>query len=451
MSAKRRPPVLLKPNRASKIIALVPNENAPSDASEISDSETELHDARTNSSTPLSSPAPSIASSLANLTIDTSDDEELNSEDTDIIPDSIVREIGNSIYENVPSLSAIPSLPATPITPIASSLVPRKTRSRKPPTVKAKRPKKAKKFQLTYNWRVAQFRHQATIEEGEDDNYIDLPEDDSPLSFFHLFFSQDILTNIVEQTNLYSVQQTGKSIQLTDEEFRDFLAIHVLMGIVVMPSYLDYWSEKFRYGNVADIMSLKRYQLIRRYLHFVDNTMDDGDKYFKVVIALCQSISQKPSFVFCDNFFSSPELLFILRENYGVFALGTIRGNRLRGAEKVLPTEKAMRKKPRGHFVEACKKPLKVFRFDVYELLCKSNRSAKRKQTESVKIKKPQAPRPLSPLKYDNTGHFPSTMEEGRCRFCQKKTVVYCIKCNTRLCFVTGKAPRNCFLNFHTK
>ncbi|CAH4034233.1 unnamed protein product [Pieris brassicae] len=70
------PPLTFIPNRASRIIALVPNEHAPSDASEISDSETELHDARTKSSTPLSSPAPSIASSLANITIDTSDDEE---------------------------------------------------------------------------------------------------------------------------------------------------------------------------------------------------------------------------------------------------------------------------------------------------------------------------------------------------------------------------------------
>ncbi|KAG6458350.1 hypothetical protein O3G_MSEX010814 [Manduca sexta] len=95
------------------------------------------------------------------------------------------------------------------------------------------------------------------------------------------------------------------------------------------------------------------------------------------------------------------------------------------------------------------KKPLEAFSYDIYDLLCRANRSAKRKQTESVKVKKPHALRPLSPLKYDNIGHFPSTMEEGRCRFCQKKTsVVYCIKCNTRLCFVTGKAPRNCFLNF---
>lgn len=50
-----------------------------------------------------------------------------------------------------------------------------------------------------------------------------------------------------------------------------------------MPAYLDYWSVKFRYANIADIMPLKRYQQIRRYLHFVDNNLDDGDKYFIVL------------------------------------------------------------------------------------------------------------------------------------------------------------------------
>ncbi|CAH4034460.1 unnamed protein product [Pieris brassicae] len=32
---------------------------------------------------------------------------------------------------------------------------------------------------------------------------------------------------------------------------------------------------------------------------------------------------RKPDTVYC-NFFSSPELFYILRENYGIFALGTI-------------------------------------------------------------------------------------------------------------------------------
>lgn len=29
-------------------------------------------------------------------------------------------------------------------------------------------------------------------------------------------------------------------------------------------------------------MSLKRYQQIRRFLHFADNTVEDGDRYYKV-------------------------------------------------------------------------------------------------------------------------------------------------------------------------
>lgn len=98
------------------------------------------------------------------------------------------------------------------------------------------------------------------------------------------------------------------------------------------------------------------------------------------------------------------------------------------------------------------KMSLKAFRYNICESLLKANRSAKRNKSETAKVNKPYVARPSSPVKYyDNVGHFPSTMEEGRCRYCQKETVIYCIKCNTRLCFVTGKNPRNCFLNFHTK
>jgi hypothetical protein len=222
------------------------------------------------------------------------------------------------------------------------------------------------------------------------------------------------------------------------------------MGIVRMPSYLDYWSVKFRYDKVAEIMALKRYQQIRRWLHFANNNLDNGDRYHKirpilekirlnclkqqgkekqfsidemmiaykgmkagkrkqymkdkpnkwgfknyvragvsgiiydyilyagedtfrqhrfseeeeslgfgakVVIALCQSIEHKPAIIYCDNFFSSPELFYILREGYGIFGLGTIRNNRIRGAERVLPEEKVFKKKERGHFAEvSCNK-----------------------------------------------------------------------------------------------
>ncbi|CAG9563425.1 unnamed protein product [Danaus chrysippus] len=65
---------------------------------------------------------------------------------------------------------------------------------------------------------------------------------------------------------------------------RDFIAIHilVLMGIVSMPSYLDYNSSRFRYAPIADVMSLKLYQQIGRFLHFADNSLEDTDRYYKV-------------------------------------------------------------------------------------------------------------------------------------------------------------------------
>ncbi|KAI8432607.1 hypothetical protein MSG28_013593 [Choristoneura fumiferana] len=72
----------------------------------------------------------------------------------------------------------------------------------------------------------------------------------------------------------------------------------------------------------------------------------------QIVLALCKSIKKKPATVYCDNFFSSPELMFILRHDYGIFGLGTIRSNRLRGAEKLLPGDKDMKKKPRGNYAQ---------------------------------------------------------------------------------------------------
>lgn len=57
-----------------------------------------------------------------------------------------------------------------------------------------------------------------------------------------------------------------------------------MMGIVCLPAYTDYWSKEFRYERIASVMSLKRFQAIRRNIHFMDNTepVINTDRYFKV-------------------------------------------------------------------------------------------------------------------------------------------------------------------------
>lgn len=287
--------------RTQKILALVPKEHAPSETSEKSCTNSDDEVPSLHSSL-ASSPARSIDSSLERLHI-LSSDGETYCDDNDYQNDANVEEqdkyehipltpilhhvyptsLNLPQYDNIPSLSSLPSLDSVNPTPTSSAAtrLSRKTRSKKILIAPAaKKQRKVKKFVLSYKWKKAVFRHRATIEEN-DSASIQSPEE-APIDYFFKFLSPDIITDITDQTNIYSVQTTGKSIQLTQNELQDFLAIHILMGIVQMPSYLDYWSQRFRFGQVAEIMPLKRYQQIRRFLHFVDNNLEDSDRYYKI-------------------------------------------------------------------------------------------------------------------------------------------------------------------------
>ena len=99
-----------------------------------------------------------------------------------------------------------------------------------------------------------------------------------------MFFQEDVLERIVEMTNLYSVQKTGNSVKTTADKITTYIGMHILMGIVPFPSYRHYWSKDLRYAQVADAMSLNRFEKLRRFLHFVDNNDQEGsdDKLFKL-------------------------------------------------------------------------------------------------------------------------------------------------------------------------
>lgn len=45
---------------------------------------------------------------------------------------------------------------------------------------------------------------------------------------------------------------------------------------------MDYWARKTRFAPIVDEMPIKRYQQIRRNIHFVDNSTESDDRYFKI-------------------------------------------------------------------------------------------------------------------------------------------------------------------------
>ncbi|KAE9521569.1 hypothetical protein AGLY_018033 [Aphis glycines] len=89
----------------------------------------------------------------------------------------------------------------------------------------------------------------------------------SPLQYFKFFVDDNIFQNFVEQTNCYSCQVTGSSINTNISEMEQYIGIHFYMSIVKMPSYRMFWSRKTTFTMVSDTMSRNRFDKLRTYFH----------------------------------------------------------------------------------------------------------------------------------------------------------------------------------------
>ena len=80
------------------------------------------------------------------------------------------------------------------------------------------------------------------------------------------------------------MQKNIKSVKTSVEEIKTYVGMQILMGIIKLPSYRNYWSGALRYRAIADVMSRNRFEILSRYLHFVDNdsVQDVSDKLFKI-------------------------------------------------------------------------------------------------------------------------------------------------------------------------
>ena len=57
------------------------------------------------------------------------------------------------------------------------------------------------------------------------------------MQYFHKFWSDIITKNLATQTDIYSVQKSGKCIDTNAEEIERFIGIQMLMSIISLPSY----------------------------------------------------------------------------------------------------------------------------------------------------------------------------------------------------------------------
>lgn len=106
-----------------------------------------------------------------------------------------------------------------------------------------------------------------------------VPISTSPVEVFTLFFTDNIVTHIVEQSNLYAKQVLGEERyveweKISATELRAYFGFKILMGLYPKPAVRDYWKRDpfVNYPPISERISRDRFYDIGRYLHFADNT-----------------------------------------------------------------------------------------------------------------------------------------------------------------------------------
>ncbi len=115
--------------------------------------------------------------------------------------------------------------------------------------------------------------------------------EDSPLDFFKLFFDQNLIQIIVNETNKFQANTTDEYASPSShqaqwyptdcQEMYLFLATFMLMAHIRKYGTKDYWSTDHLIATptFGDIMPRDRFLLLLKFLHFNDNAnQSDGDK-----------------------------------------------------------------------------------------------------------------------------------------------------------------------------
>ena len=96
----------------------------------------------------------------------------------------------------------------------------------------------------------------------------------SPIDAFKAMFSDDLVLDVTNQTNLYAVQHDKGNLNILENEIRIFIAVLLLSGYCKVPYRDLYWADAPDTLNeaVSCAMSRNRFRQILSNLHLAENT-----------------------------------------------------------------------------------------------------------------------------------------------------------------------------------
>lgn len=142
---------------------------------------------------------------------------------------------------------------------------------------------------IIWNKQSFEMNEDRTTFHGNDQFSSEILKLDSPYKFFSYFITNSLIDKIVEQTNLYSIQQdVNKPVNVNMLEIKKFIGILIYMSVYKYPNVRSYWSKKYGFKAIINTMPVNRFEKIRQFLHFNDNENHlppdhpDHDRFHKI-------------------------------------------------------------------------------------------------------------------------------------------------------------------------
>lgn len=89
----------------------------------------------------------------------------------------------------------------------------------------------------------------------------------TPIDYFSKYFTDELFSLMVEQTNLYGVYENLNFTTTNISEIKQMVGIMLMMGNLGFPRLRLYWDPLFRIPLIADNMQINRFFKLRQSLH----------------------------------------------------------------------------------------------------------------------------------------------------------------------------------------
>lgn len=146
---------------------------------------------------------------------------------------------------------------------------------------KKARAEKIKTKRKNYKWTGTDLEPDNTIFSGQTDEQDNRK---SPLELFSLFFDDEILDMIVNESNRYANQKNHHT-KIEKSEIKAFIGVLLLSGYMHVPRRRMFWEYERDSHNllVSEAISRNTFEYVLSHFHLTDNTkIETSDKFAKV-------------------------------------------------------------------------------------------------------------------------------------------------------------------------